>query len=104
VSEPKYVAETLAWCNARRKERGKRPLKKLPKGQPMDGESCPCGTATGLFVESQIAYDRDPDLEHKFGEYDLPRAVRSFVAAFDKGRLPQYAETFSAHEQYEAKS
>ena len=28
VSEPQYVAETLAWCNARRAEQGKKALRK----------------------------------------------------------------------------
>jgi hypothetical protein len=41
--EPKYVAETLAWCNKRRKEQGKRPLKKMPKGRMSDPSSCPGG-------------------------------------------------------------
>jgi hypothetical protein len=83
--EPKYVAETLAWCNARRKERGKRPLTKLPKGERNVPHSCPCGTATNCSVFG-FTY-RVASLR---AEYPLPRSVQRFVRAFDDGRLPQY--------------
>lgn len=85
-AEPPYVGETLAWCNERRVERGKKPLKKLPKGERGDGASCPCGKATGLWVGQDIYKTAiySPTLGH------IPRPVHDFVVAFDDGELPQY--------------
>jgi hypothetical protein len=87
-SEPQYVAETLKWCNARRKEQGKKPLKKLPKGMPRDPESCPCGLATGLYVDAN--WWATKWVGPFDGRSELPLTVRRFVKAFDKRRLPQY--------------
>lgn len=84
--EPKYIEETLRWCNARRKEQGKEPLNKLPKGRRGEGSSCPCGEATGLFV----SYTYFTTIQHLDREINLPRSVQRFVRAFDSGKLPQY--------------
>lgn len=90
MSEPSCVAGTLAWCNARRKEKGQKPLDKLPKGKQGDPLSCPCGKATGLNVGSRY-YTEVP-----FTKYS-PLApvnddVYAFVRLFDRGKLPQYEE------------
>jgi hypothetical protein len=85
--EPKYVAETLAWCNRRRRERGMEPLVRLPKGRRLSTESCPCGSATGLCVSVCTYW---PTREKKFGT--VPKPVGRFVTAFDAGLLPQYDE------------
>lgn len=84
MNEPAYVAATLAWCNARRKEQGKRALKRLPKGMRRNARSCPCGKASGLSVWVQFAYDS------RQRAVPVPRAVGRFIRAFDAGRLPQY--------------
>src|SRR4051812_33017599 len=82
-NEPKYVEETLRWCNARRKERGKSPLDRLPKGERTKGESCPCGAATGLFVTLAHAYVREEIslILDEGSKIDLPRSVQRFVKA-----------------------
>lgn len=85
VKEPKYVEETLRWCNARRKEKGMEPLDRMPKGYKGNGSSCPCGSATGLFVSFTYWLN---DLCSQ--EKNLPRCVQRFVIAFDNGKLPQY--------------
>lgn len=85
MKEPGYVAETLRWCNRKRKERGWSPLNKLPKGIRGNGESCPCGAVTGLFVSKDYYVDRVASRS-----IELPRSVKRFVDAFDSGRLPQY--------------
>lgn len=84
IKEPAYVAETLKWCNFERKKQGKKPLKKLPKGEKDNGKSCPCGKATRLRVGT-ITFDATDGQN-----YPLPFAVIDFVAAFDSGKLPQY--------------
>lgn len=84
-NEPRYVAETLAWCNKRRKEQGQAALEALPKGRREDPKSCPCGKATGLDVLLETAMGL-----HPWRKYTLPRSVRRFVKAFDRGDLPQY--------------
>lgn len=86
MNEPKYVEETLRWCNRKRKEKGKLPLIKLPKGIRGKGDSCPCGEATELFVGRDFFTD-DPSMTFRS---KLPRSVQRFVSAFDKGKLPQY--------------
>lgn len=86
MSEPAFVAETLAWCNEMRAVKGMEPLDVLPKGRRYDGASCPCGAATGLHVERFNAF------EGLSLFCELPAAVRSFVDAFDNGNLPQYEE------------
>jgi hypothetical protein len=92
VSESTYIAETLAWCNALRKERGKAPLKKLPRGERYEGESCPCGKATGLFVERYGAYVSRQEFERSAASLvaNTTPSVRRFIGAFDLGDLPQY--------------
>lgn len=100
--EPTFVAETLDWCNEVRGEKGMEPLPRLPKGRREDPVSCPCGQATGLWVESPDFFDQEDvdsyanDLDHLREEglaFVLPDAVQEFVSAFDKGELPQYEET-----------
>ncbi len=88
--EPAFVAETLAWCNERRAERGMEPLDRLPKGRRVDGRSCPCGSATGLHVAAVYYFDPSEGLEPE--EHELPEAVCEFVKAFDECALPQYDE------------
>ena len=83
--EPAFVAATLRWCNARRKERGKKPLKRLPKGKRNDASSCPCGNATGLLVWSDSFSESDTS-----NDTPIPVSVKRFVENFDNGRLPQY--------------
>ena len=84
--EPKYVAATLKWCNARRKEQGKKPLKRMPKGKIWEPDSCPCGKAAKLYVSVRVWGFQGEKCYDKF----LPRRVRAFVKAFDAGKLPQY--------------
>jgi hypothetical protein len=86
--EPGFVAETLAWCNSVRVERGLEPIDRLPKGLREEPQSCPCGRATGLWVDTRTFGTSMETYE----AHPLPRAVRSFVAAFDEGELPQYDE------------
>jgi len=85
--EPKYVEATLRWCNARRKEIGKRPLKKLPKGIKREPNSCPCGKATEMEVYPDTAYRVS---NYGWDEFRIPRSVNTFIRNFDSGNLPQY--------------
>lgn len=89
MSEPSFVAETLVWCNERRKEKGMEPLDKLPKGKRGDPKSCPCGKATGLSV-GVVTY-AIPDVNVGPILY-VTQDVTNFVTAFDVGHLPQYEE------------
>ncbi len=95
--EPGFVAETLAWCNERRAEKGMEPLDRLPKGDREDPASCPCGKATGLWVDNrtfgptQSLHQANP----------LPQEVIEFVEAFDGGDLPQYDEHPEFYEEDE---
>jgi hypothetical protein len=88
TAEPEFVAETLAWCNEMRAQDGLGPLDCLPKGLRNDPLSCPCGKATGLYVEHESF---GPTRETKYTN-DLPDPVIRFVAAFDDGHLPRYDE------------
>lgn len=90
MSEPQFVAETLAWCNERRAEKDLEPLDALPKGKREDPQTCPCGRATGLWVDSE-AYGIDQESWAR-NPIPLPGAVTDFVAAFDDCELPQYDE------------
>lgn len=88
TAEPEFVAETLAWCNSIRAEKGMEPLDCLPKGLPGDPASCPCGAATGLRVRVYTyddGVDGDPMMRGA-----VPDAVNEFVISFDDGQLPQY--------------
>ena len=85
MKEPACVAETLKWCNDRRKEQGREPLNELPKGRKFDPHSCPCGKATGINVYTKRISDPKSGLE-------LPSAVAEFVEMFDAGLLPEYEE------------
>lgn len=78
------VDATLAWCNERRAERGRTPLDRLPKGRRGHARECPCGTASGLRVYSNV-YTDESGVRH-----DTPSPVKAFINAFDAGRLPEY--------------
>lgn len=86
--EPSFVAQTLAWCNEIRELKGEPPLDRLPKGDREDPASCPCGKATGLYVDN-TTYGPSKDLHRA---HQLPDAVVEFVRAFDGRELPQYDE------------
>lgn len=51
-----YYDSMLGWCNERRAEDGKKPLKKLPDGIPGDPTSCPCGEASGWKISTESGY------------------------------------------------
>lgn len=89
ATEPACVAETLEWCNTIRAEKKQEPLERLPKGERDNGVSCPCGRATGVFVDQ---FTWGPDERHR-KEHELPLPVRLFVQMFDNGDLPQYDES-----------
>ncbi len=92
--DPPFVAETLAWCNEKRAERDLLPLSSLPLGIQSDPKSCPCGKATGLYVDQDYYTNTREEWfrdSHKLRK-KLPFAVRDFVCAFDEGELPQYEE------------
>ena len=86
--EPKYVAATLKWCNTRRKEQGKKPLKRMPQGYRSDPGSCPCGKTAKLHVGTELW--RFQSESSYYDDKSLPRRVQEFVKAFDSGELPQY--------------
>lgn len=98
LAEPEFVAETLVWCNERRKERGMAVLSRLPKGRRYDEGSCPCGKACGFQV-GRYEYSETYALlygygdDHKKEAKPLPHCVTEFVDKFDGGGLPQYDET-----------
>jgi hypothetical protein len=89
------VRATLAWCNERRAEKGLDPLKKLPKGRKTDPLSCPCGTATGLCVNS-YNYSDPAKNRGKLLLGSLPKEVQEFVKEFDAGNLPKYVDDSAA--------
>jgi len=92
MKTPKYLLfqGVLEWCNEIRKERGiNPPLEELPKGIQMDGYSCPCGKATGVFVgtvgwaKTKEAYSLVPYSN------PIPMIVQEFVPRFDDGEFPE---------------
>lgn len=87
MKEPKYVSQTLNWCNSQRKKKKKQPLKRLLKGYRFDAYTCPCGSATGLIVGTVVYSERE---QVSYEDYPLPEPVIRFVQAFDSGLLPQY--------------
>lgn len=88
-AEPRYVRLTLEWCNRQRKKQGKKPLKRLPKGNIGSIASCPCGSAAGLYVGLITYWDYNNTT--KCVNYKLlPKSVKTFVREFDRGHLPQY--------------
>lgn len=89
VETPKnLIAGTLDWCNKRRAEQGQEPLTELPVGRRMDPETCPCGEATGLYVEKFLASESKQAWACGEGE-SLPYVVRCFIHAFDRGEIPE---------------
>jgi len=83
-----FVKAALNWCNEMRVQRDMEPLEDLPKGVRGDPASCPCGTATGLFVGHQTFSDR----ENVIGT--VPYNVHCFTLKFDSGDYPEYDEEF----------
>lgn len=83
--EKELVEATLAWCNERRGEKGMPPLGALPKGEREDPASCPCGKATGLYVDHATWGES----EETKNAHQLPELVSRFVVEFDEGRFPE---------------
>ncbi len=86
-----YEAEALAWCNKRRAERGKKPIKKLPKGRKMSTDSCPCAKATPTKVGLTRWWWRDCSVLDK--GHLLPFSVCQFVEFFDTGYYPHLEQS-----------
>ena len=74
-----YYDEALAFCNARRAEKGLEPIAELPAGYAGMADSCPCASAApGLHVwHSTWGFCVDPD--YASGRY----APVKFVGFFD---------------------
>ena len=81
------IDATLKWCNRIRAKDGKKPLKKLPKGERYNGSSCPCGSASGYFV-GRSNYKKNAWSDEILGT--LPAMVTDFTRLFDHGFLPQF--------------
>lgn len=91
--DPDFVAGTLAWCNEIRAEQGKEPLDRLPRGHVSDPASCPCGLATGMYVDADSYIPKDQFPAGSQWDENAPRLptdVMLFVEAFDEIQLPQY--------------
>lgn len=91
------VNRTLGWCNERRKDKGLKPLKDLPKGKRWDGASCPCGQACGYYVGYREYFDQIPgatasDYMAESAIGPLPDEVEIFARQFDQGSFPEYDE------------
>lgn len=73
--------QALRFCNARLKAKGKRPIKRLPAGEPDNAMSCPCSNACGVAVGRLCWYDSKRDLDTlSNARGDSPTA---FVKFFD---------------------
>jgi len=81
---------TLAWCNDRRTEQDKEPLADLPLGTQEDPTSCPCGAATGLYVDWDFYVVLDANGDKTEEVHELPHEVQDFVKYFDAGQYPEY--------------
>jgi len=88
---PKYLLfhQVLEWCNKIRTERGKEPLDALPKGKRNDGNSCPCGTATGIFVGCMGWAETKHNYDNHINSKRNVSAVAEFVPRFDSGEFPE---------------
>lgn len=88
------IQGTLAWCNQKRAEKNQAPLLTLPRGKRVDPATCPCGSATGLWVSGSGYSYEIIDVAVLTIDYDtrewLPQAVQDFVDLFDHGHLPQF--------------
>lgn len=83
------IRGTLAWCNEKRALKQLPALVDLPIGSRGDPGSCPCGIATGLWVD-YVAFAGTEDAWRRGAREILPAAVQDFVDAFDNGRFPEY--------------
>lgn len=64
----KAYDQALRFCNKRRKEQGKKPIKELPAGIAANPKSCPCAsTCAGLIVGHSYWKVGDDGKEHYFG-------------------------------------
>ena len=73
----------LAYVNRIRKELGKKPIKRLPKGERRSPVSCPIARGIGSGARfSGVAITPN-------GHYDAPQYVRNFVYLFDSGQYPE---------------
>lgn len=93
AEKERLIAGTLEWCNAERAKQGKEPLTELPKGRVRDPLSCPCGTATGLWVGRHTFCSTDEKRYRDKPEYDLPIVVSLFTQEFDDGTFPELIDT-----------
>lgn len=88
--------KVLAYVNRLRKQLGRRPLKRLPKGEVCCAESCPIARAlkptdgyaevddTEIVVVRGAGFDAREVLKTK-----PPRYVTRFVRHFDNGLIPE---------------
>lgn len=95
------IEQVLAWCNEKRAEKGMEALDQLPKGARRDGESCPCGLATGLFVGGGV-YAESKEKFYADVRIRTPDVITDFVREFDNGVFPDLIDHRREAYLYEA--
>ncbi len=76
IPAPAYD-EALAFCNARRKDAGKRPARRMPPGVPGVARKCPCAALVGGLVIYGDTWHPVGDERTRYG------GPEAFVEAFD---------------------
>ena len=80
---PKHT-RVLAYVNRIRKKLGKKPIKRLPKGDKLCYGSCPIARATGCDVHSTWMVNRNT-----LDETRLPSYIQDWIDRFDSGKHPE---------------
>jgi imidazole glycerol phosphate synthase subunit HisF len=107
-TNPQVLPETLKLVNKIRKEMGKAPLKKMPRGHTGDSENCPIHNAIAPAGSEAVsigatAVCHDKSLATKIAKalgrkvivtiddyaVRLPKPMQQFISKFDAGEYPQ---------------
>lgn len=83
--------QVLKWANRIRKEVfHKKPLKRLPRGYPMDGTACVIHNCFAVPWATDISVDRSETEIGCWGErIKHPAYITKFINDFDRGKYPE---------------
>jgi hypothetical protein len=87
-----YLA-ALLFANVARKKLGRKPVKRLRKGDQVSGHSCPIAKTIGGNIFVTDLPDRGAEVTYRFENEMIAatdsKLVRDFISNFDAGEVPE---------------
>lgn len=95
ITTSRTIQLTLAFVNRLRAQQGRKPLQRMPKGQPGSRISCPIAVALRFnrmqssVTESYIDFPLRNGPSKTVGPMRIPQYVKDFIGEYDRRNIPE---------------